>query len=211
MSTIPEPPVQEPEYAWELATLYPVQGAWTEGDYLALTDEANRRIELANGRVEFLPMPTETHEALVRFIFLALYQFVDARKLGEVYANGIRIHVRPNVFRLPDVVFLHKDRFHLRHNRFWAGADLVVEVVSGEPKDHQRDYDQKLSDYAAAGIREYWIVDPEPRRVLIYRLLDNSYILHGQFEPGADATSALLPDFHLAASTIFRVMDDIPQ
>jgi hypothetical protein len=61
----------EGDYAWELATLYPEQGEWSEEAYLELTDHANHRIEFADGRLEFLPMPTEIHEALVQYLFWA--------------------------------------------------------------------------------------------------------------------------------------------
>src|SRR3954464_5119733 len=111
MTSMPHIPSQEPEYAWELATLYPEQGEWSEEEYLELTDHTNRRIEFTDGRLEFLPMPTEIHEALVRFLFLALYGFVDKKKLGEVYSNGIRLRIRPRKNRLPEVIFLHKDHF----------------------------------------------------------------------------------------------------
>ena len=121
MSSIPATPSRDSEYAWELATLYPEQGEWSEEEYLELTDHAKRRIEYTEGRLEFLPMPTEVHETITRFLFLALYQFVDQRKLGEVYSNGIRFRVRSRKLRLPDVIFLHRDHFHARHNRAWTG------------------------------------------------------------------------------------------
>jgi Uma2 family endonuclease len=99
MSSAPLTPSQEPEYAWEVATLYPEQGEWSEEAYLELTDHAKRRIEFTDGRLEFLPMPTEIHESLVRFLFLALYGFVDKMKLGQVYFNGIRLRIRPRKIR----------------------------------------------------------------------------------------------------------------
>lgn len=46
MSSMPLTPPQEPEYAWELATLCPPQGCWSEEEYLRLTDGTNRRIEV---------------------------------------------------------------------------------------------------------------------------------------------------------------------
>src|SRR5580704_15114381 len=101
MSSMPFNSPDEPEYAWEVATLYPVQGEWSDEDYLALTDHSNRRIEFTDGWLEFLPMPTESHESLVRYLFLALYQFVVHRKLGEVYSNGIRLRGLPRKYRLP--------------------------------------------------------------------------------------------------------------
>lgn len=156
-------------------------------------------------------MPTEIHEAFVRYLFLALYSFVERRKLGEVYSNGIRLRVRRGKIRLPDVIFLRKDHYHARHNRAWDGADLVMEVVSGSANDHNHDYDMKLLDYAEAKVPEYWIVDPEPRVVIIYKLNGDRYETHGQFSPGERATSSILPDFSVDVASLFAVMDEIPE
>jgi Uma2 family endonuclease len=199
------------DYAWELATLYPEQGEWSEQEYLNLTDGANGRIEFTDGRLEFLPMPTEIHEALIRFLFLALYRFVDDRKLGEVYANGIRLRIRPRKLRLPDVIFLSKDHFHARHNRAWDGADLVMEVVSDDIKDRKRDYEEKLADYAEGNVAEYWIVDPDRQVLQVHRLQGGAYSLHGEFPPGQHATSPLLDGFAVDVTALFAVIKDIPE
>src|SRR5882724_11199082 len=169
------------DYVWEVATLFPEQGEWSEEEYLRLTDGTNRRIEFTDGRLEFLPMPTEIHESLVRFLFFALHDFVEKQSLGKVYWTGIRLRIRPRKVRLPDVIFLQKEHFHARHNRAWDGADLVMEVVSDDPKDRQRDYEEKLLDYAEAKVAEYWIVDHERQVVIAHRLDGNQYQVHGQF------------------------------
>src|SRR5687768_10582426 len=103
MSSMPFTPPHEPEYAWEVATLYPEQGEWSEEEYLDLTDHANRRIEFTDGRLEFLPMPTEVHEAIAQFLLFALLGFVEKNKLGKVYSTGIRLRIRPRKIRLPDI------------------------------------------------------------------------------------------------------------
>ena len=72
------------DYAWEIATLFPEQGGWSEEEYLRLTDETNRLIEFDDGRVEFLPTPTELHQALVGFLYHALLSFVTLGDLGVV-------------------------------------------------------------------------------------------------------------------------------
>lgn len=212
MST-PFPPSSEhePEYAWELATLYPAQGAWTEEAYLELTDHQNRRIEFVDGRLEFLPMPTEIHESLVQFLLFALYQFVNPRRLGKVYNTGIRLRIRPEKNRLPDIIFLHKDNFHARHNRVWEGADLVMEVVSGDTKDRKRDYEEKLADYVEGGVSEYWIVDYEKRVVLVHRLEGGSYMVAGEYTPEQQATSRLLDGFSVDVAALFASADDVPE
>ncbi len=211
MSSVPATPSHEPEYAWELATLYPEQGEWSEEEYLELTDHANRRIEFTEGRLEFLPMPTEVHEAIVQFLFLALYQFVEHRKLGKVYSNGIRLRIRPRKLRLPDIIFLHRDHFHARHNRAWDGADLVMEVMSDAPADRQRDYEQKLIDYAEAKVSEYWIIDPERLVVLVHQLTGDRYSVHGEFGRGQVAVSALLAGFGVDVNSLFATAEGIPE
>jgi Uma2 family endonuclease len=210
MSSMPLTPSHEPQYVWEVATLYPEQGEWSEEEYLDLTDHANRRIEFTDGRLEFLAMPTEVHEALVQFLLFALFDFVEKRRLGKVYSNGIRLRIRPRKVRLPDVIFLHKDHFHARHNRVWDGADVVMEVVSDDVKDRARDYQEKLADYAEAKIAEYWIIDPETQRVLVHRLDGVQYAVHGEFTPGQQATSALLDGFVIDVAVLFAAAQGIP-
>jgi Uma2 family endonuclease len=211
MSTAPFSSLPQGDYAWELATLFPEQGGWSEYDYLQLTDDTNGRVELTDGRLEFLPMPTTIHESLIRFLFLALHNFVGQRNLGDVYFNGIRLRVRPDKIRLPDVIFLHRDHFHARHNSAWDGADLVMEVVSSGAKDRDRDYRQKLVDYAEGNVGEYWIVDPQRQVVQVHRLQDGAYALHGEFTAGQAATSALLEGFAVDVAALFAVMKEIPE
>jgi hypothetical protein len=56
----------ESEPAWEIALLFPAQGAWSEAEYLAISDSANRLIEFRNGRIKVLAIPTEEHQVIVR-------------------------------------------------------------------------------------------------------------------------------------------------
>jgi Uma2 family endonuclease len=210
MSSTPFSPGTEGEYAWEVATLFPEQGEWSEEEYLRLTDGTNRRIEYTDGRLKFLAMPTEIHETLAELLFFSLREFVEHRKLGKVHMSGIRLRIRPRKIRLPDIIFLHKDHFHARHNRAWDGADLVMEVVSDDPQDRQRDYDQKLLDYAEAKVAEYWIVDYEQRLVVVHALQGDHYVIQGQFHPGQQATSALLAGFAVDVQALFAQANEIP-
>jgi len=200
-----------PEYAWEVATLYPLQGHWTESEYLSLTDSTNQRIELVDGRLEFLAMPTEIHQELIEILFFALKQFVEDRQLGRVRFTGIRVRTVPGKIREPDVMFLRKENFHLRHNRAWDGIDLAMEVVSDDPKDRQRDYVDKLAEYAAAGIAEYWIVDYQERVVIVNKLVDGEYAEQGPFVAGDQAASVLLEGFVIDVQALFEAADEMSQ
>ena len=88
--------------------LLPLQGLWTEEQYLRLTDQTNRLIEFTEGSVEILPMPTRKHQAISRYLFLALLTFVE-RIGGTVFYAPLRVRVAPNRFREPDLVGLYRE------------------------------------------------------------------------------------------------------
>jgi Uma2 family endonuclease len=209
MSTVPSSLAAKADYAWEIATLFPEQGSWSEEAYLQLTDGTNRQIEFVDGRLEFLPMPTELHQALVEYLYSNLRAFVEKSNLGVVRFCGLRLRVRPGKIREPDVLFLGTKHYHVRHNRAWDGADLVMEVVSGDPKDRERDYQEKLADYATAKVAEYWIVDFE-RKVVVINRLDGDAV-HVEFTRGQQAISNFLPGFAVDVAALFAVADEIPE
>jgi Uma2 family endonuclease len=196
MSTITSkvrPRVGEP--SWEVAYLFPDQGTWTEEEYFALPD--NRLVELSNGFVEVLPMPTTSHQIILAFIYRALLGFVEPRQLGTVLFAGIKVRLRKGKFRLPDLVFMlakHADRMG---EEYWRGADLVMEVVSGSAKDRQRDLKTKAAEYAHARIPEYWIIDPQEGQITVLRLKGQKYTVHGCSGRGMRARSALLKGFEV--------------
>lgn len=193
------------EPVWDIATLYPSQGDWTEEDYLELTDSTKRLIEFTDGRLEFLTMPTEAHQLILVFLFDALRAFVAKSDSGLALFMGLRVRVRPNKIREPDVVYISKENYSQRSNRYWSGADLVMEVVSPDDASRQRDHKQKVLDYVEAGIPEYWIVDPEKREIIVLRLnsTKSQYERHGVFQEGEAAASHVLPGFAVDVKAVF--------
>lgn len=191
------------EPSWEVVALFPGQGQWSEEDYLTLGEkvDTHRLIELVNGRIEVLPVPTEKHQFIVLFLLDALRAFVKPHELGTVLFAGLSVRVRARNFRQPDVLFLSKKNEGKRGNRFWRGADLVMEVVS--PDDPKRDYVAKRTEYAKAGIREYWIVDPKKRSITLLTLKGRAYTERGVFAPGENVDSIMLNGFSLAVAEVF--------
>ena len=95
-----------------------------------------------------------------------------------------------------------RDRSDSRcQDRYWLGADLVVEVVS--PDDPDRDLVEKRADYAEGGILEYWIADPRDETITVLGLEGKRYVEHGVFGRGASATSPLFEGFAADVSAVF--------
>ena len=188
-----------------MALLFPPQGSWTEDDYLALN--TNRLIELSDGCLEVLPMPSLAHQLIVAFLYERLMEFLAGRGMGRVVFAPLPVHLKPGEYREPDIVYLRpgQPRHRVKYPR---GSDLVMEVVSEGAENRDRDLETKRQEYAAAGIQEYWIVDPEERKVIVLVLDGTTYRVHGEFKPGSSASSVLLSGFSVAVDAVLAAADE---
>ncbi|MCB0064221.1 MAG: Uma2 family endonuclease [Caldilineaceae bacterium] len=188
------------EPTWEIAHLFPDQGAWSEEEYLAL--ETNHLVEFSHGHIEVLPMPTQNHQFIVFFLMRFLQEFLISRHGGTVLQAPFRVQLWPGKYREPDVSLMLPEHDDRRFEEFWDGADLVIEVVSGSAKDRERDLVTKRREYATAGILEYWIVDPKLETVTVLQLVNDGYTEHGTFKRGETVTSYLFPELAIPAERI---------
>ena len=177
-----------------------LQGFWTEAQYLALTNRSNRLLEFTDGHIEVLPIPTRQHQAISRFLFLALYFFVRGIG-GNVFYAPLRLHLRKGKFREPDLLLVTDAEDARCRNDYWLGADLVVEVVS--PDNPTRDLIDKRKDYTEAGIPEYWIANPVTGTLTMLVLSGDEFREHGVFQPGEQAGSLILPGFSVDVRELF--------
>jgi Uma2 family endonuclease len=179
--------------------LAPMQGLWTEEQYLKLTDHSRRLIEFSDGSIEVLSMPTDKHQAISQCMFLALYHFVNPRG-GRVHYAPLRVRIREGKFREPDLLLVLDTGDPRRQERYWLGADAAVEIVS--PDDPDRDTKGKRADYAQAGIPEYWIINPADETVTVLWLKGDVYVESGVFRRGESAASILLKGFTISVDSL---------
>jgi len=190
------------EPARDVARLFPPQGKWTAEQYLELTEVVNWPIEFEKGFIEFLPTPTIEHQLIVKFLLMRLNEFVEAGSLGEALFGPLPTWLDSDRYREPDLLFVTKDR-HAQSDKVYRGADVAMEVVGDDPRSRERDYVQMRELYAAAGIAEYWIVDPQEQQIMILALEGDKYTEHEVAKPGAQATSRLLTGFAVDVAAVF--------
>jgi Uma2 family endonuclease len=178
------------EPAWDIARLFPAQGRWTAADYLAL--DTNRLVEMVDGHVEVLEMPTPLHQAVLLRLYDLLRAFVLPRGLGAILLAPMPMKLPDGHFREPDLLFMLTGHANRRKTQYWEGADLVMEVLSA---DRQHDLVTKRTEYAQAGIPEYWIVDPVEGRITVLALEGDSYHEWDGAGAGGAVVSSLLAGF----------------
>lgn len=155
--------------------------------------------EWVDGEVIFHMPPKDVHQNVVEFLDRLLGLFVQLFNLGKVRVAPFSVRVLPDgPAREPDLFFLaaeHLDR--LTETELNGAADLAIEIISDESVG--RDRGDKFYEYQEGGVREYWIIDPRPRKQRAdFYVLDNS----GMFQPipiGADGIyrSSVLLNFWL--------------
>ena len=183
-------------------SLEPLRGLWTEEQYLALSDYARYLVEFSDGSMEILPMPTKRHQLILLYLYRLIYELLEPQR-GLVIVAPLRMQIRPGKYREPDLLLLLAKDDPRGADRFWSGADLVIEVVS--PDDPERDTVVKRADYAEARIPEYWIVNPEDGTVTVLTLSGVEYAVHGVFSSGQTATSALIAGLAVNVAEVLTV------
>lgn len=196
MSTLDGIESNSGEPTWEIAQLFPAQGAWSEAEYLAL--EPSRIVEFDNGFVEVHPMPTLRHQLIVQRLFTQL----NAANVGTVLFAPLPIRLWAGKYREPDIVILRSSRM-LNLESQPDGADLVVEVVSTGAQNRHRDLVVKREEYARAGIPEYWIVDPEAKSVSVFVLDGEAYDHRATYTVGQKVASVEFESLRIEVNLIF--------
>lgn len=182
-------------------SLEPIQGLWTEEQYLAMTDHSRRLLEFDDGVIEVLPMPIPEHQKILAYLYRQFFVLLETMG-GIVLFAPLRIRVRPRKYREPDLAVLRDANDPRQHKRYWLGVDVAVEVVSDD--DPERDTKVKRLDYAQARIPEYWIVNPLDDTITVLVLQEDSYVEHGVYRRGERASSKLLAGFSVDVAEVFN-------
>ena len=181
---------------------FPASGDWTEADYFPLS-ERGRLVELSDGVVEVIELPTDFHQLILLRLSFALHAFVSANQLGQVRFAPLPFRLWPGKIREPDLMFMstaHADRI----GTYWGVPDLAVEIISAGTG--KKDRETKRQEYAIAGVSEYWIFDPESKTVEVFCFeADGSTYRNGTVLSASDHLhSGLFPGLELNLAEVFR-------
>ncbi len=143
--------------------------------------------ELVDGRLEEEEVPDYVHELLAAWLIHIFGSWTFPRG-GLVAGSDAKFAITSQRGRKPDVtVFLPDSRRPPRRGLVRVPPDIAVEIVSPRPRDERRDRVEKMDDYAAFGVRYYWILDPQLRILEIFELGAN-----GLYARALGATSGSL-------------------
>ena len=177
----------------------------TEEEFEIWCDE-DVRAEYVDGEVIVHTPASTRHNDMMWFLGTLLNMFVTHHDLGRLLGPELQVRLRPGLRRVPDLLFVAKARTDVIHENHIEGApDLVIEIVS--PDSVVRDWREKYFEYEAAGVQEYWVIDPQTRRMDTYRLTDEGRYTMVPFEEGVYRSQAI-PGFWLRPDWLWQ--DPLP-
>ena len=142
------------------------QGEYTVEDYYALPDE--QRAELIDGVLYDMASPETLHQMVGGYIYARFLEFISKNKgncIPLIAPLDVQLDCDNKTIVEPDVMIVC-DRDKLYKNRIYGAPDFILEVLSKSTR--RRDMVIKLQKYANAGVKEYWIVDPDKNQVMVY-------------------------------------------
>lgn len=173
---------------------------FTVEDYFSL--DGNYLVEYVEGRLQILPMPDFLHQAVIQWFLFALRAQLVHDADARVSMAPAKVMLDAQRYREPDLCVMLGRNKHRRNRKYWVGADFVLEVLSESNREH--DWSTKRTDYAKAGIPEYWIVDPDLRTVTKLVLKDGSYTDETTAREGDSLASTILAGFVVDVAQLFR-------
>lgn len=139
---------------------------YTVDDIYALPD--GERAELIDGDIYYMAPPNTRHQMLVSELHYQIKDYIK-RNQGEcaVFLAPFAVFLNENdkTYVEPDISVIC-DRDKLTDRGCSGAPDWIIEIVS--PSSRKMDYYRKLFKYRTAGVKEYWIVDPDKQVVLVY-------------------------------------------
>jgi Uma2 family endonuclease len=174
--------------------------------FYSIIDE-NKKMEFINGEVYFQSPVKLRHNSAMLALAKLLHTYTAANKLGYVGVEKLLVSLTRNDYE-PDVCFFNNEKakkFKPAQMQFPA-PDLVVEVLSKTTEVNDRGI--KFTDYAAHGVSEYWIVDPESETLEQYILKDGEYELLIKSKDGMVESKAAA-GFKIPVRAIFSEKDNL--
>lgn len=155
------------------------------------------RAEVIDGQIFYMASPYVIHQELVGELHFILKKHV---KEGEckvlISPVGVRLNSDKRTEVQPDII-VACDKEKLKPEACYGAPDLIIEIASKSTQS--RDYGIKMLKYRTAGVKEYWIVDPKKRTVMVYWFEDENQNCLYDFEDEIT--------FHLFPEVKVRVAD----
>jgi Uma2 family endonuclease len=175
----------------------PEKTKYTYADYLTWND--GKRYELIDGEVYMMsPAPSSVHQEISGRLFARLFNYLEG-KTCKVFAAPFDVRLNADTVVQPDISVIC-DLNKIDERGCKGAPDMVVEILS--PSSTRHDQFTKFKKYLAAGVQEFWIVNPETRTLQVHILKDEEYVSRAYGDTDSVPVS-VLEDCHINMAEVF--------
>jgi len=161
-----------------------------------------KQYELIHGEARLTPAPSTKHQVILENLSYSLGAFTRQKKWGQIAYAPLDVRLGDDLALQPDLIYVSQERAKIIQEDFIAGPpDLVVEILSTSTAAHDRA--TKLPIYAAAGVSEFWLIDPLAKTVEVLKLQGEKYLVDAILAGDQTLTSGLFPGWQLPLSELF--------
>ncbi|MCL2663152.1 MAG: Uma2 family endonuclease [Oscillospiraceae bacterium] len=157
------------------------------------------RVELYEGYLVVMQSPTLRHQGILGVIHANLFMFLKGKKCKVFTAPGVHLFKKEATVFIPDIIVVC-DKSKLDIRNVDGAPDLVIEILS--PSTTRMDRKLKFDKYQKAGVKEYWIIDPERNLLEVNLLVDGKYITT-IYNETAQAPVSTLDGFEIDLAEVF--------
>jgi Uma2 family endonuclease len=177
---------------------------YSYADYLLW--QFSERVELIKGFIKKMsPVPSRKHQTVAKNITFKMMLFLEGKVCNLFFAPfDVRLPIpstkKDSTVVQPDLCIICVES-KLDDKGCNGSPDLIVEILS--LYNSKYDVDTKFTLYQDAGVKEYWIVEPEEKLIFIYTLQEGVYIGLKPFSEGQIVTSPLFPELQISVDDVF--------
>lgn len=156
------------------------QGEYTVEDYYNLPED--KRFELIDGVIYDMTAPSSPHQLIGGYIYAQFFNHIASKRGGclpMISPLDVQLDRDDKTMVQPDVVIIC-DRGKVIRRCVYGAPDFVLEVLS--PSTKKKDMVIKLRKYMNAGVREYWMIDPDQKKVIVYDFEHDNYPVIFRFD-----------------------------
>ena len=170
---------------------------YTVEDIYALPN--GTRAELIDGQIYYMAPPSRKHQKILLSLSRVISDYIDKNNWAcevDIAPFSVFLNENDKNYVEPDISIIC-DQNKLNDKGCVGAPDWIIEIVS--PSSKRMDYMIKLFKYRTAGVREYWIVDPDKDRITLYNFEKDDI---AEFSFADDIPVSIYPDFSINLSKL---------
>lgn len=175
-------------------------------EFMELRNNSDERYEYIDGEIYFLASPKKAHQAALGELFVIFHNIFKGEKCRPMMAPfDIEMKRTPENISMvqPDLMVICDLEEKLGDDDYYKGVpDLIVEILSESTK--RVDMVKKLDLYSVCGVKEYWIVNPWNKEVVVYQLHDSDILNSKTFKTNETIQSFIFEDLTVELNDVFK-------